>query len=155
MINIEPLPTPRRRLQEDAGSGGFALRGRRARAARAEPGSSLARASALMDDPLYGRSGEYLGTISELLLDLRCGRIAYAVMVWDGFMGLRERLFAIPFGALKVDEARQCWVIDADRSRFEDAPVFDQAHWPDHPDAPWHEAVHRHFGAAPYWIDQE
>ena len=65
---------------------------------------------------------------SELMLDPQRGRIAYVVVAHGGFMGIGERLHAIPWRALRIDG--ECLVLDAERATFLDAPGFDKEHWP-------------------------
>jgi sporulation protein YlmC with PRC-barrel domain len=115
------------------------------------PGGQLMRAGSLCGDRVVNRRGELLGTVSELLLDVERGCIAYVVMAYGGFMGLNERLFALPWTALELDAAHGSLVLDAERSGFDTAPVFDKAHWPSTPDAQWHRDVHRHYGCPVYW----
>lgn len=105
----------------------------------------------LCGDRVINRRGELLGTVSELLLDVERGCIAYVVMAHGGFMGLGERLFALPWSALELDADRACVILDAERSTFDTAPAFDKEHWPSTPDARWHQEVHRHYRCIPYW----
>jgi sporulation protein YlmC with PRC-barrel domain len=108
-------------------------------------------ASALYGNKVVNRKEETLGSISEILLDVSCGRIAYVLLASGGFMGVGERLFAIPWNALRPDMDRKCFVLDAERSDFANAPSFDKDHWPNVPDAQWHEELHRYYRARPYW----
>jgi hypothetical protein len=97
------------------------------------------------------RSDETLGSISELILDLARGRIAYALLACGGFMGMGERLFAIPWKALKRDLHRNCFVLEADNATFASAPSFDKDHWPSELDEQWHQRLHDHYRVLPYW----
>ena len=91
--------------------------------------------------------GFSLGKIEEIMLDVPGGRIAYAVMSSGGFLGLGEKLFAIPWGALTLDTNRECFVLDARAETFENAPGFDKDHWPTQAgDLQWHRDVHAHYG---------
>jgi sporulation protein YlmC with PRC-barrel domain len=127
-----------------------ALRPERRRAVRlSSPGRELVGAAALSGERVVTRRGEAIGSVSELMLDLQRGRIAYAVVAHGGFMGIGERLHAIPWRALRIDG--ECLVLDAERSTFLDAPGFDKEHWPSTPDAAWHHALHRHYRCRPYW----
>ena len=94
-------------------------------------------------------AGEVLGSIVDLLLDLERGRIAYAVVASGGFIGLGERLVAVPWNALKR-EARQ-FVLQGHRSVLESGPAFEHQQWHRAPTKRWHELVHAHFGTRPYW----
>jgi hypothetical protein len=75
------------------------------------------------------------------------------VMSCGGFLGLGDKLFAIPWGALTLDADRKCFVLDAERERFEQAPGFDKDHWPTMADSSWADSVHDFFGVRPYWND--
>jgi sporulation protein YlmC with PRC-barrel domain len=82
-------------------------------------GLPLARAGGLKGMRVVNRSGESLGRVEELMLDVQHGRIAYAVMGSGGFFGLGERYFAIPWAALVMDPDGDCLVVDVARERFE------------------------------------
>jgi hypothetical protein len=133
-----------------AGSGA-AWKSSPVRAHAAEAGRQLAGASGLCGDSIVNLKDETLGTVSEILLDIGIGRIAYAVMATGGFMGMGERLYAIPWRALSVDRVRHCLVLDGDAALLDRAPDFDKEHWPLQPEAAWHERIHRHFGVPLYW----
>lgn len=126
-------------------------RGGRATQRAPGPGRRLMSTGTLCTDRVINRRGELLGTVRELLLDVERGCIAYVVMAYGGFMGLGERLFALPWSALELDADGACLILDADRSSFDTAPAFDKEHWPSAPDAQWHQDVHRHYRCLPYW----
>jgi len=122
----------------------------RRRAARlSAPGAELVSAASLSGERVLTRRGEIIGDVSELMLDVQRGRIAYVVVAHGGFMGLGERLHAIPWRALRIEG--DCLVLDAERATFLGAPGFDKEHWPSRPDAAWHHALHRHYRCRPYW----
>lgn len=111
----------------------------------------LLTASTLKGDPVVNLKDETLGHLEEIMLDVKSGRIAYAVMASGGFLGLGERLFAIPWSAMVADTERQCLVMDASKERFEKAPGFDKQHWPLTNEHGWQVEVHDYYGARPYW----
>ncbi len=119
----------------------------------APPSSShdLLSVSTVTENRVLNGRAEPLGTINDVLVDMEHGRVAYAVMASGGFMGVAERFFALPWNALKLDVERKCFMLDADKSIFENAPVFDKEHWPESPDRQWHERIHTHYHARPYW----
>ena len=118
---------------------------------RSGPGPRLMTAHTLTGDKVVNRAGDTLGSIDDIMLDVSLGRIAYAVMAAGGFMGLGEKLFAVPWSALTLDAERKCFLLDASKDTFRNAPGFDKDHWPDEADATWHQAVHQHYGTRPYW----
>ena len=69
----------------------------------------LVAADALEGDRVVNRQGEDLGDIHDIMIDVRRGCVAYAVMSRDGG---GDKLFAIPWQALTVDAERDCFVLD-------------------------------------------
>jgi sporulation protein YlmC with PRC-barrel domain len=126
-------------------------RRRTARLANVGAGARMLSANMLTGARVLTRDGVSIGSVGELMLDVQRGRIAYVVVAHGGFMGLGERLHAIPWSALGIDPERRCLVLAADRATFLAAPGFDKDHWPETPDAAWHHALHRHYGCRPYW----
>lgn len=61
-------------------------------------GRRLLSASTIEGTPVQNQAGEDLGEINELMIDLEKGRIAYAVLSFGGFLGLGDKLFALPLG---------------------------------------------------------
>jgi sporulation protein YlmC with PRC-barrel domain len=65
--------------------------------------------------------GEDLGTIEEIMIDVPRGRVAYAVLAC-GLPELDEKRVAVPWKDLTRDSERDCFVLDSDRERLEQAP---------------------------------
>ena len=118
---------------------------------RSGPGPEVMAASDFEGEDVVNRQGETLGDIEEIMLDVRSGRIAYAVLAAGGFLGLGEKYFAVPWRALTLDTDRKCFILDVDKQRLENAPGFDKDHWPSMADERWASDVHSYFGATPYW----
>jgi uncharacterized protein YrrD len=111
--------------------------------------SSLSPGTSLCARSVVDRDGDVLGSVVDLLLDLEHGRIAYAVVASGGFMGIAERLVAVPWNAL-MPTARH-FVLQGNRSVFESGPEFEHEQWNRTPSRWWHERVHAHFRSRPYW----
>ena len=52
--------------------------------------------------------GQTLGTIEDVMVDLQAGTIAYALLQAEN-----AARYAVPWKALKADDQRECFVIDA------------------------------------------
>lgn len=115
------------------------------------PGPDVMAARTLTGDKVYNALGEDLGTIEDIMLDVKGGRIAYAVLSFGGVLGMGEKYFAIPWSALTLDADRECFVLDIDRDKLKNAPGFDKSHWPSMADQRWAEEVYRYYDARPYW----
>jgi len=112
-------------------------------------------ASTLAGDRVRNRADEDLGKIEQIMIDLPAGRIAYAVLSFGGILGMGDKLFAVPWNALKIDENRHEFVLDMDRQTLDNAPGFDKNNWPDMADPSFGASIHRHYGTSPYWEHDE
>src|SRR6266542_2627241 len=87
-------------------------------------------AGTLTGDRVRNSAGEDLGKIEEIMIDIPTGRVAYAVLSFGGFLGMGNKLFAVPWEALTVDEVNHEFVMNADKQMLESAPGFDKDNWP-------------------------
>lgn len=114
------------------------------------PGPELMGADTLNGNDVYNEQNEDLGDIKEIMLNMRTGRIGYAVLSFGGFMSLGEKLFAVPWEALKLDTENKRFVLNVAKDRLESAPGFDKDDWPDMADTTWAEGVNSFYGIKPY-----
>jgi len=102
--------------------------------------------------PLLGTRGTSLVyRVEHIVLDVQLGRIAYAVLTFGGFLGMGEKLFAIPWTAFTFDADRHRFILNVDRGVLEGAPGFDKKHWPAMADPDWATHLHAYYGYRPYW----
>src|SRR5579872_5459713 len=94
-------------------------------------------ASTLAGDKVRNSQGEDLGNVDEIMIDIPSGRVAYAVLSFGGVLGMGDKLFAVPWNALTVDEDEKCFILDVDKRTLESAPGFDKDNWPDMADTTW------------------
>ncbi|WP_079436014.1 PRC-barrel domain-containing protein [Zoogloea sp. LCSB751] len=116
------------------------------------PGPALMGADTLIGNDVYSRKAEMLGEVKEIMLDIRTGRIAYAVLSFGGFIGIGDKLFAIPWEALTLDTMNKRFVLDVEKERLERAPGFDKDKWPDMANPAWAEDIHAYYGSAMYSV---
>lgn len=114
------------------------------------PGPQLMGADTLIGNDVVSLSEDDLGDIKELMLDMKTGQVAYAVLAFGGFLGMGEKLFAVPFSALRLDTLHKRFVLNVERERLQGAPGFDKSQWPDMADAEWARSVHAYYGSKPY-----
>ena len=108
-------------------------------------------ASSLKGDNVVNHQGEDLGKIEEIMIDLDRGRIAYAVLSFGGFLGMGDKLFAIPWQAFTVDTAQKRLVLNAKKELLEKATGFDKSNWPNMAETGWGTTVYGYYGYKPYW----
>ena len=115
------------------------------------PGPEIMAASSFEGETVINPQGETLGEIEEIMLDVRSGRIAYAVMSVGGFLGIGEKYFAVPWRAFTMDTDEKAFILDVDKERLMKAPGFDKDHWPAMADQRWAGQVHSYYGVPAYW----
>ena len=107
--------------------------------------------SSLKGDRVVNYKGEDLGKIEEIMIDLDRARVAYAVLSFGGFLGLGDKLFAIPWQAITVDTIKKQLILNVDKALLEKAPGFDKENWPDMADLSLGSTLYGYYGYKPYW----
>lgn len=115
----------------------------------AGPGPALMGADTLIGDSVVNGADEDLGDIKEIMLDMQTGQVAYAVLAFGGFLGMGEKLFAVPWQALHLDTVNKRFVLNIDKDRLQNAPGFNPDAWPDMSDISWASQIHTFYGTDP------
>jgi len=113
------------------------------------PGPNLMGADTLIGNDVFNKEAEDIGDIKEIMIDIRSGRVSYAVLSFGGFMGMGEKLFAVPWDALRLDTDNKRFELNVSKERLESAPGFDKNKWPDMADAKWEAGIHAYYGTTP------
>jgi sporulation protein YlmC with PRC-barrel domain len=111
-------------------------------------------ATTMIGSTVVNPAGEQLGNLKELVIDLDEGRIAYAVLSFGGFMGMGDKLFAIPWEALMLNAKDRTFILDVEKEVLKEAPGFDKDRWPDNAqyEAGWLLDIYEYYGYSPYWM---
>jgi sporulation protein YlmC with PRC-barrel domain len=112
-------------------------------------------ASTLDGDKVRNSAGDDLGSVDDIMIDIPSGRVAYVVLSFGGILGMGNKLFAVPWDVLRVDEDQKCFILNVDKRVLETAPGFDKDNWPDMADPDFGTRVYSHYGAKPYWDEAE
>jgi sporulation protein YlmC with PRC-barrel domain len=92
--------------------------------------SNLNRASDLIGAAVKSSNGQKLGDVRDLTLDLKSGKLLYAVLASGGFLGVNEKLLAIPTDALAYSEEKKVAMLNIDPDALRVASGFDENNWP-------------------------
>jgi hypothetical protein len=110
------------------------------------PGPELMGADTLLGNDVYNLKDEDLGDIKEFMIDMASGKVAYAVLSFGGILGMGDKLFAVPWQALKLDTENKRFTLDVAKDALEEAPGFDKDQWPSMADPAWANRVHKFYG---------
>lgn len=111
------------------------------------PGPALMGADTLIGDDVYNHSDEELGDIKEIMLDMRTGQIAYAVLSFSGILGMGDKLFAVPWERLTLDPVNKRFLLNVEKGQLKDAPGFDKNNWPDMGSEAWNQQMEAFYGS--------
>lgn len=88
-------------------------------------------ATTLIGDDVVNYNGENLGEVKEIMLDTNTGEVAYVVVSFGGFLGMGDKLFAVPMTAFETDTANKQFKLDKSKEELKQAPGFDKNNWPE------------------------
>jgi sporulation protein YlmC with PRC-barrel domain len=110
-------------------------------------------AGTLNGDRVRNMQGEDLGKVEEIMVDVESGCVSYVVLSHGGFLGLGDKLFAVPWKAMQIDMDNHEFVLDMSRDRFENGPGFDKNDWPDFSSEEYGNQIHDFYGVdRPSWF---
>lgn len=104
------------------------------------------RGSRIIGTDVRNLKNERIGEVKDIVLDDK-GTVAYAVVGTGSFLGLRDKLHAVPWRALQTNAGKDHFVLDMDKARLATVPGFDANSWPDFADPRWNAENRKHFGA--------
>lgn len=110
-------------------------------------GPALMGADTLIGDDVYNHNDEELGDIKEIMLDMRTGQIAYAVLSFGGILGMGDKLFAVPWERLTLDTVNKRFLLNVEKGQLKDAPGFDKNNWPDMGSEAWNQQMEAFYGS--------
>jgi len=111
------------------------------------PGPRLMGADTLIGEDVSNAQDENLGDIKEIMIDMRTGQVAYAVLSFGGVFGIGDKLFAVPWQSLQLDTANKRFLLDVSKEHLKNAPGFDKDHWPDMASAEFSSRIHGFYGS--------
>ena len=94
-------------------------------------------------------NGDNLGKVEDLMIDLSNGRVAYAALSLGGFMGMSDKLFAVPWQALSYMPDEQAFILAVPKNILEKAEGFDKDKYPTTREQL--SRTYTHYGYRPYW----
>lgn len=109
-------------------------------------GSDGIEASRVNGTKVYNRAGEHLGSVHDLVIGKRDGRVRYAILSFGGFLGIGEEYHPLPWDQLDYDERQGGYVVDLDKDRLRDAPRYGNDRRPDWSQDTYGRSVDDYYG---------
>ncbi len=109
------------------------------------------KATDLMGKTVKNSSDENLGKLEDIVVDANSGRILYGVLSFGGFMGMGDKLFAIPWESMEFPDHAKNFVLNVSKDRLKSAEGFDKSNWPNFADETWATKTYKYYEHTPYW----
>jgi sporulation protein YlmC with PRC-barrel domain len=100
---------------------------------------------------VINKKGEDMGQVQTFVIDMIAGRIAFVVVSFEGFLGISDKWFAMPWEILKWSVENKKFILDMTKESLEQAPGMDKKKWPNEINFDLISKSYSHFGVAPYW----
>jgi sporulation protein YlmC with PRC-barrel domain len=116
------------------------------------------RVSQLIGQNIQNSQGESVGEINDLVMDANTGRLRYAAVTYGGFLGVGNKMFAVPFAAFQVkvdadavrdrdvDAGDYVLVLNVTQQQLEGQQGFDEENWPNMADPNWSTDLDKRYG---------
>lgn len=105
-------------------------------------------ATSIIGDKVENPEGDFLGKIDNLMINLKKGRVEYAVIEIGSFLGIGGKLFAIPFSELRIDPVKEVFILNRTKDYLRNIPGFDKTHWPDTNAHEYYDDVNTYWGTS-------
>ena len=93
------------------------------------------RVSRIIGSDVHDKSGDKIGEIKDVVVDDK-GSIRLAIVSTGGYLGVGERLHAVPWEAMTLGP-KDDRVVDIDKAHLRAAPGFTSKSWPNLGDERW------------------
>lgn len=115
-------------------------------------GSDVVKTDEVIGVDVKNTEKESLGNVHEIVLDKQNGNVRYVVLSFGGFLGMGDKLFALPWNAISYDQQEECFILNIDKDKLKNAPSFDKDKWPNMSDKQWGQEIYNYYGSKPNWL---
>ena len=109
------------------------------------------RTSQLMGMHIQNSRGEGVGEVNDIVVNANTGRVRYLAVTYGGFLGVGNKMFAVPFEAFTIqrsadDADKYLLVLNVTPQQLEGAQGFDEDSWPNFADTSFTSELDKRYG---------
>jgi len=78
---------------------------------------------------VVNKKGDNMGQVQTFVVDMDEGLIAFALVAFGGFLGISDKWFALPWGALKWHPETMKFILDMPEEVLKNAPGMHKDRW--------------------------
>lgn len=109
------------------------------------------RLSTILGSDVKNPSGEELGGITDIYIDINAGQLAYAIIGFGGFVGVGENNSAVPWSALAFNAQDRYASLATDMATLRQL-ALDSEQFPQLAHPQYATRLHSFFNQSPYWM---
>ena len=109
------------------------------------------RGSKLLGLPVTSTTGDKVGKVEDLVVDLAAAWVTEVVVSTGGFLGIGDELSAVPPSLFRFGVDHGTLVLQASKELVHSAPRFKPEEWPQHASPERVGEVYRAYGVKPYF----
>jgi len=91
----------------------------------------------LIGKTVKNTKGETLGSVEDVVIDVKQGKIVYVAVAHGEVLGFGGKLFAVDPRHFYMSQDNSCAVLEVTKGDFDKADGFDANKWPTEPDQRW------------------
>jgi hypothetical protein len=116
-----------------------------------QPSHTLIASDRVEGTPVRRSDGTKIGTIQRLMIDKLSGNVAYAILSFGGFLGMRQKHLPVPWARLAYDRSLGAYQVDLTDEELSRAPAFEASKDFDWGDRSQEIEIHTYYRVPPYW----
>lgn len=109
--------------------------------------NQIINASDVINVDVKNHQNEDLGKIKAIMLDKFNGQVAYVVLSYGGFLGMGDKLFALPWDIFAYAPTEDCFKISLDKEKLKNSPGFAKDNWPDMSSTTWRKSINSYYNS--------
>jgi len=109
------------------------------------------RASRVIGTKVKDNGGNVIGKVEDLILDKTDNAIMFAVVGFDGVMGVGQKFHPVPWSVLDFDEGYDAYVVPFGKDALESGPVDDIKTLTKNDGTALRDQAFDYYKAEPYW----
>lgn len=110
----------------------------------------LRQAKDIIGSTVENPAKQNIGEVEDVIIDFQTGRILFLAVSAGGFLGVGDKLVAVPPGQFHMGTNGKL-VLNTTEERLKNAPQFDKSNWPNLGDPAWASKVYGYYGETIYW----
>lgn len=113
--------------------------------------TSAIRAKKVLGTAIEDMSGKKIGKIEDIVLDKESNNIMFAVVGFDGFMGVGEKFHPLPWSLLDYDEDEEAYMVDITKEQLQAAPADSIDKLTRNDGLAFRDSAYEYYKAPKYW----